>query len=163
VNILLLHKLVQIFYSIDYDEAIPDDSDVSVLQLHAKMFALADKYEIIDLLSVAADKYSARCLTFWEPSEFLSSISDVYNGTPPSISALRRHVYTEIRRKLPAMLNDKTISEHYDQAVTEHPGFAKDLLQSYVVEPVFKHCYTCGSHQRMEVLQLRCKTCRKGQ
>jgi hypothetical protein len=163
VNILLLHKLVQFFYSIYYDEAIPEDSDVSVLQLHARMFALADKFEIIDLLSVPADKYSARCLTSWELSEFLSSIPDVYNGTPPPISALRRHAYTAIRRKLPAMLNDKTIWEHYDQAVTVHPGFAKDLLQSYVVEPVFKHCYTCSSHQRMEVLQLRCKTCRKGQ
>jgi hypothetical protein len=147
----------------DYDGTIPQDADVSVLQLHARMFALADKYEILDLLSVAANKYSARCLTSWEPSEFLSSIPDVYDETPPSISALRRHAYTAIRRNLPAMLNDQTISKHYDQTVTENPGFAKDLLQSYVVEPVFKHCYMCSSHQRMEVLQVRCKTCKKGQ
>jgi hypothetical protein len=60
------------------------------------------------------------------------------------------------------MLNDETISNHYDHAVTEHPDFAKDLLQSYV-DPVFKHCYVCRSHQRMEILQVRCKVCKKGQ
>jgi hypothetical protein len=52
----------------DYDDDIPLDADVSVLQLHARMFALADKYKILDLDSVAANKYSARCLTSWEPS-----------------------------------------------------------------------------------------------
>ena len=78
----------------DYDEVIPLGADVSVLQLHAGMFALADKYEILDLLSVAANKYSARCLTSWEPSEFLSSIPDVYDGTPPSISLYYRDAAT---------------------------------------------------------------------
>jgi hypothetical protein len=163
VPFLFLDRLVQFLYNMDYDEVMPLDADLSVLQLHARMFALADKYEISDLLSVAANKYSARCLTAWEPSEFLSSIPDVYDGTPPSISTLRRHAYTAIRKNLPAMLNDETISNDYDHTVTEHPDFAKDLLQSYVVEPVFKRCHVCSSHQRMEILQMRCKVCKKGQ
>jgi hypothetical protein len=151
---LFLEKLVQFFHNMDYDDGIPLDADVSVLQLHARIFALADKYEILDLDSVAANKYSARCLTSWEPSEFLSSILDVYDGTPTSIFPLRRYACTVIRRNLLAMLNDKTISNYYDHAVTEHPDFAKDLLQSYVVDPVFKRCYVCSSHQRMEILQV---------
>jgi hypothetical protein len=60
------------------------------------------------------------------------------------------------------MLNDETTSKHYDQAVVEHPEFAKDLLQSDVVDPVFERCYVCTSHQRMEVLQVRCKVYKKG-
>jgi hypothetical protein len=163
VPFLLLDRLVQFFYNMDYDEVLPLYADVTILQLHARMFALADKYEIPDLPSVAADKYSARCLTFWKPLEFLSSIQDVYDGTPPSISLLRKIAYTAIRRNLPAMLNDETISKLYDQAVTEYPDFTKDLLQSYVINPVFRHCYTCSSHQRMEILQVRCKNCKKGQ
>jgi hypothetical protein len=154
---------VQFFYSMDYDEVIPVDADVSVLQLHARMFSLADKFEIPDLLSVAANKYSVRCLSSWEPSEFLSSIRDVYDGTPPSITLLRKIAYTAIRRNLPTMLNDGTISKQYDQTVADLPGFAKDLLQSYITDPVFWRCYTCRSHQCMEVLQVRCKRCKKGQ
>jgi hypothetical protein len=56
VPFLLLDKLVQFFYSMDYDEVLPADADDSLLKLHAKMFALADRFEISDLLSVAANK-----------------------------------------------------------------------------------------------------------
>lgn len=160
---LQLEKLVQFFYSMDYDEKLPVEAELSLLQLHAKMFSLADEYIIPDLLSVAADKYSARCLKSWKSSEFLSSIHDVYNGTPPSVSLLRRVAYTAIRRNLPTMLNEEATAGHYERTITENPDFAKDLLRSYVNNPVFRHCYTCGSHQAMETLQVRCKHCKRGQ
>lgn len=147
----------------DYDEVRPADSDVSLLQLHAGMFALADRYEVPDLLPVAANKCSVRCLASWKPLEFLSSVQDVYDGTPPSISLLRKTACTAIRRYLPAVLNDGSVSRHYDQIITENPDFAKDLLRSYVINPVFGPYYTCNSHQCMEVLQVRYKQCRKGQ
>ena len=160
VPFLMLDKLVQFFYSMDYDDILPENADVFLLKLHAKMFALADRFEIPDLLSVVANKYSFRCLTSWEPLEFLSSIQDVYDGRPPSVSSLRRIAYTAIRRNLPAMLDDEIVLGQYDQTVTESPDFAQDLLRSYVMNPVFSRCYTCSSHQGMEILQVRCKQCR---
>jgi hypothetical protein len=71
--------------------------------------------------------------------------------------------YTAIRRNLPTMLNEEAIAEHYERTITENPDFVKDLLRSYVNSPVFRHCYTCGSHQTMETLQVRCKHCKRGQ
>jgi hypothetical protein len=38
-----LRKLVGFFYSNDYDEDLPEEADISVLQLHAQMFLLADQ------------------------------------------------------------------------------------------------------------------------
>lgn len=163
VPFLLLDKLVQFLYNMDYEDVLPADTDDSLLKLHAKMFALADRFDIPDLLLVAASKYSVRCLTSWEPIEFLASIRDVYKGTPPSLSSLRRAAYTAIRKNLPAMLDDETVLKRYDQTVTENPDFAQDLLRSYVTDPIFMRCYTCSSHQRMEILQVRCKQCRRGQ
>lgn len=146
----------------DYDEKLPVEAELSLLQLHAKMFSLADEYIIPGLLSVAAETYSARCLKSWESSEFLSSIHDVYNGTPPSVSLLRKVAYTAIRRNLSTILNEEATAGHYERTVTENPEFTKDLLRSYVNDPVFRHCYTCGSHRDMEILQARCKHRKRG-
>jgi speckle-type POZ protein len=155
--------MVQFFYSMDYDDTLPADADLSLFQLHARMFSLADEYMIPSLLSVAADKYSAQCLGSWNPSEFLSSIHDVYNGTPSRVSRLRRAACTAMRSNLPTMLKEEAIARHYDQTITENPEFAKDLLRSYVRDPVFRHCYTCGLHRIMETLQVRCTHCKRGQ
>jgi hypothetical protein len=53
------------------------------------------------------------------------------------------------------MLDDETVLRQYDQTVTEDPDFAQDLLLSYVMDLVSRRCYTCSSHQRIEILQVR--------
>jgi hypothetical protein len=158
-----LEKLVQFFYSLDYDETIPVEVDVSSYQLHAQMFALADLYDIPELLSVAAHKYLARCHNVWKPLELLSSIPDVYDSTPLSVPLLRNIACTAIRKKLPTMLEEEIVAGRFNETVIASPEFAKELLQSYINNPVFVHCSTCNSHQRMDVLQVRCNHCRKGQ
>lgn len=60
------------------------------------------------------------------------------------------------------MLDDETVLRQYDQTVTEDPDFAQDLLLSYVMDLLSRRCYTCSSHQRIEILQVRYKQCRRG-
>lgn len=77
-----LEKLVDFFYSSEYDDCLPEEADVSLLQLHARMFALADQYDIPGLSHLAVEKYFSRCTTSWEPLEFLVSLKDVMKPPP---------------------------------------------------------------------------------
>jgi speckle-type POZ protein len=159
---MLLEKLVQFFYSLNYSDVIPVNTDTSPLQLHAKMFGLADEYGIPGLLPVAARKYLAQCVDSWEPSEFLTSIPDVYDAAPARVTMLRRIVCTAIRRVLPELLNEEAVAERYRKTLAENPEFATDLLQSYIDNPLYLRCPYCKIHEYMETTTnwyIRCKRC----
>jgi hypothetical protein len=158
-----LRKLVGFFYSNDYDEDLPEEADISVLQLHAQMFLLADQYDIPQLLLVAGEKFYARCVSSWDALEFLHSMCDLYKLTPPSIIRLRRTACVVIRGYLPEMLDDAVTAECYEKIILEISDFVRDLLQSYIHDPLIGYCDTCRSNQGMDCLQTRCQKCNKGQ
>ena len=162
VRYIELKKLVDFFYRSEYDDCLPEDADVSLLQLHAKMFALGDQYNIPSLSNLAAEKYSARCTASWTPLELLVSLEDVYEATPHSIRLLRNTACMAVRHHLPAMLGNKEVAEMYEKVLSETPDFTKDLLKSYVNNPLYGNCRSCCSLQPMEALQGRCKTCKRG-
>lgn len=157
-----LKKLVAFFYDSDYDNELPDGTELSLFQLHTRMFALADQYDIPNLCVVAARKYFSQCDTSWKPMEFLASVRVVYETTPSSIKTLRHLVCKAIRKHLPQMLEDESVSKKYEETVIENPEFASDLLRIYVHNPLYGNCGTCRSSQPMETLQARCKKCGKG-
>lgn len=65
ITYLELKKLVTLFYSMSYDADIPEVTEretvsrISLLQLHARMFALGDRYDIPGLRDVAVKQYSS--------------------------------------------------------------------------------------------------------
>ena len=162
VHHIELKKLVDFFYSSEYDDCLPEEADISLLQLHARMFALADQYDIPGLSHLAAEKYFSRCTASWEPLEFLVSLQDVYETTPVSTRLLRNTACTAIRKQLPRMLDNKDVAEMYDKILSGTPDFTKDLLRCYVSNPLYGYCQSCYSYQPMEALQGRCKKCKKG-
>jgi hypothetical protein len=125
---------------------VPVDTGMSPLQLHARMFGLADEYDIPGLLPMAARKYLVRCVDFWEPLEFLTSIPDVYDAAPARVPMLRRTACTAIRMVLPGMLDEEVVAERYRKTLAENPEFATDLLQAYIDDPSCMHCYKGHSH-----------------
>ena len=160
--------MVQFLYSMGYDDDIPDvteretESPTSVLQLHARMFALGDRYDIPSLRDKAVKKYSSRCAGSWEPLELIESICDVYERTPSSVRHLRDAACIRVRKKLPKMLDDEAVAIAYEKVLTEVPEFTKDMLRIYVTAPLYGDCSTCGSDQAFEALQVRCNGCGKG-
>ena len=157
-----LERLVNFFYHGEYSHDLEENVDISLLQLHARMFSLADQYEIPHLGALAAHSFASRCTQSWLADEFLASISDIYETTPSSVAQLRVTACMEIRKHLPAMLHEKDAAEMYERTLTEVPDFAKDLLNSYVQHPLYRHCRWCNSNEPMEALQRRCLTCKKG-
>lgn len=168
VSYLELEKMVMFFYSMNYNDDIPEAAEretvsrISLLQLHARMFALGDRYDIPGLRDVAVKKYSSRCAVSWEPLEFLKSLYDVYERTPSSLRHLRNAACILMRKKLPKMLDDKAVAAAYEEVVIEVPEFTKDMLAIYVTAPLYGDCSTCGPNQAFEALQVRCNRCGKG-
>ena len=168
ISHLELKKMVQFFYSMSYDDDIPEvteretESLISLLQLHARMFALGDRYDIPGLRDVAVKKYSSRCAVSWKPLEFVESICDIYERTPSSLRHLRNAACIRMRKNLPNMLDDEAVANAYENVLDQVPDFTKDLLGIYVNAPLYGDCSTCGSNQAFEALQVRCNGCGKG-
>lgn len=169
MSYLELKKMVDFLYSMSYDDEIPNQTEeeagnqcLSLLQLHARIFALGDRYDIPGLRDVAVKKYSSRSLVSWEPLEFLESIYDVYRRTPPSVRQLRDVAGNLMRKNLRNMVEDKVIATSYEMVIDELPEFTKDILRIFVKVPLYGNCNTCNSTQAFEALQIKCKRCGKG-
>ncbi|KAF4534675.1 Kelch domain-containing protein [Lasiodiplodia theobromae] len=95
---IFVEKMVDFFYTNDYQldpsdaENLDDSFSASSLQIHARMFALADKYDIGELCTLASSKYSWELMDSNSLVEFFDSIHDVYSLTPPSKRDLRDQV-----------------------------------------------------------------------
>jgi hypothetical protein len=155
-----LRKMIDFFYSTDYDDDLSETANTSVVQLHAQMFLLADQYDIPGLLFIAAKKFRARCVDSWDA---LHSMRNLYKLTPPSMIGLREFACVVIPGHLPEMLDDAVTAECFEKTVLEVPEFTKDLLNGYIDRPLMGYCDTCRSNQSMECLQTRCQNCNKGQ
>ena len=158
-----VERLVAFFYHTDYEKASTEGTSESPFQLHARMFALADQYDIPELLLRAAERYRETCVNSWDSLDFLSSISTVYESTPASVVELRQTACVAIRKHLPGMLEDAVTAECFGKIISENSTFAKDLLESYIKNPLFGYCRTCRTDHGMEPLQTRCHSCNKGQ
>lgn len=167
ISYLELKHMIRFFYSMDYNDSVLEDKEVnpppplSLLQLHARMFALGDRYDISGLRGVAVKKYSSRC-TSSEALELIDSVYDVYEGTATSVRPLRDVACSRMRNRLPKMLDEEAVRTVYQQLLIDVPEFTRDLLDLFVKAPLYGNCGTCCSHQAFEALQVRCKRCSKG-
>ena len=156
-----LQQLVRFFYNAEYDDD-SEEAGLSPLQLHARMFSLADQYDVLDLDNLAAEKYRTRCIASWEPLEFLRSIPVVYESSADCMRRLRDIACATCRHHLPGMLDGEDIAQVFEMTLLEVPDFAKDLLVSYIHNPLYGRCSSCGPDQAMRALQARCKKCSRG-
>ncbi|KAK6810547.1 hypothetical protein RU639_013718 [Aspergillus parasiticus] len=79
---LIVEKALEYFYVGDYTGLSQDDDsacpEMSALQLHARVFALADKYDVQSLCDLSVEKYSSKLQDHFDVVEFLYSVPDVY-------------------------------------------------------------------------------------
>ncbi|EGU75953.1 hypothetical protein FOXB_13536 [Fusarium oxysporum f. sp. conglutinans Fo5176] len=144
----MVRRMVEFFYTSDYTEESEEEDTgtdtIPILLIHAAMFTLADKYDIEDLKALSANKYS-ECLTK-NPnvSNFLLSISEVYNSTPPSARGLRDHALAFAREKLPGFLSLSDAKQEFDEVTADSPEFIKELLYHFIDHRLLGHCNNCG-------------------
>ena len=196
----LVRRMIEFFYTGDYQDwgdqpsQVPgekqkknhenrdndsEENTVTALCLHAKMFALADMYQVDRLQSMAVAKYGKELERGASMQDVLDSIPDVYQLTPSTVRALRDRAIIAVRtgvrkptQRLFETSGDQSRNEvaadtllgNWDGIVAESPDFLKDLLSSYLRTPLLGRCSNCVGEQSqpVEPLQMKCLTCGKG-
>lgn len=199
-SLAVVRRMVDYFYTGDYGDPIvptqtPDqcpvkpessnEEELPPLRLHARMFALADMYQVDHLQTLAVNKYGKAVDRTSSFQDLLDSIPDVYQLTPSSVRALRDKAIIAFRAELeraprsgdwPFETSSPDQSgQHskgaadaliaaYDEVAAETPEFLKDLLNSYIRAPLLGQCSHCGKERPRpaEALQMKCLKCGKG-
>ena len=129
ISYMELKKMVSFFYSMNYDDEIPEETgyetgpSISLLQL---LFALGDRYDVPGLRDMAVMKYSSRVAVPGAPLELLESIYDVYKGTPASVRQIRDTADVLVRKNLPKMLDEAAVATAYEKVLTEVPSLRRN-------------------------------------
>ncbi|KAF2085501.1 hypothetical protein K490DRAFT_67657 [Saccharata proteae CBS 121410] len=111
--------------SSDYDDDEAEcDADQPHLVLHAKVYAIAEKYGITGLKALAKRKYAAQLEQHWIDAEFADSIQEVYETTIDTDRGLRDLVIQAFREH-PELARRKDV----EFIVKDTPGIAWELFR----------------------------------
>lgn len=121
------------FYCEDYFDSIKNDEDkeksLSMLKLHAEMYALNDKYQASELSRLAMQKYESRLKRDWVSQIFLRSIVKVYKLTSESNRKLRNVTFCHARFNIEQFQLDDAMRIQFKETCLDVLEFAIDLLQ----------------------------------
>lgn len=101
----------------EVDQSNEEDEDGCFepnLPLHAKMYAIAEKYEVHGLKELAKHKFEMDCRQSWEHPDFADAIREVYENTVDSdrglraivIQTFREHPQVAVRKDVAAAIKD---------------------------------------------------------
>ncbi|KAI1828216.1 BTB/POZ protein [Xylaria intraflava] len=134
-----VERMIQYMYSGTYDArpGMYDSESASRLQMHARVFALADKYQIDELETLSAREYTVSLHDKVDISPFLGSIHDVFNLTPQSKRAMRIAAINFAKNYLgAAMRGSSDLQTRFNDTARDIPDFAQELLESFLMAPV---------------------------
>jgi hypothetical protein len=156
--------MIGYFYKGDYDAGgLPRTEEyVSVLEFHAKMFSLADKYDVQPLGKRAVARYQ-ESLKNSRTLDFLASLPIVYDATPPSLRSLRDIALRHAQTVIPQLARQEgTLRDAFLEGVKNVPDFAMDVCEDWLTSRIHGSCRDCGPWQPVQVLQARCLKCNRG-
>lgn len=158
----MIRKMVHFLYSGFYGTSMRGEEKygpVSGLQVHARMFALGDKYDIPALREFAVTKFATRLRGFSTHLDVLECVSDVYQLTPPSVIHLRDLLSKETRVRLERYLKYAGSREAFESIIAEVPEFATDVLDVYMNSPLQGQCMMCNRVKPVESVSRLCFEC----
>ncbi|KAF2663659.1 hypothetical protein BT63DRAFT_460775 [Microthyrium microscopicum] len=100
------------------------DTDTPHLITHAAVYALAEKYQIHGLKTLARQKFSAQLNHHWTSSEFPAAMAEVYTSTVEQDRGLRDLV-VQVFRKHPEVARRRDVGD----MVKEMPDLAWELFK----------------------------------
>ena len=102
----------------------PLNGESSQPLLHAKIYEIAEKYEVKGLKDLAREKFKRSCEQFWDNDVFAVAAHHVFSTTPDSDKGLRDLVSLTISKHM--CLMDKP---EIEALLTEFNGLAFGLLK----------------------------------
>lgn len=139
-------KMIEFLYTGTYNTV--DTSPTFSLYMHAKVYSLASKYQIVSLVALSAAKFAAALRRVSDLEVYFQSIRDVYNiplTEPPSQSqqqppaslepqsssnshALRAEVVEAALVELSKILSSPLVMARFQEICIEVPQFHADFL-----------------------------------
>ncbi|KAK2593349.1 Anaphase-promoting complex subunit 23 [Conoideocrella luteorostrata] len=139
-----------------YNQKDKENDAISPPLFHAMMAELADKYLMSELQLLSVEKFKKIARHPWDCPILLPSIADIYSLQGESNKTLREILIESVREQI-------TASQHFEfylalnQATDEVPAFTKDLLFSFISQPVLSSCNNCGRGKAVPIKPLQCK------
>ena len=103
----------------------PPAGNAEDLLLHAKMYEIGDKYEVIGLKGLAKDKFKASCKHFWRTPSFAVAARHAFSTTVEDDKGLRDIVSATISEHL-QLVGDPEV----DAIMTDFKGLALGVLRT---------------------------------
>lgn len=139
------------FYHLDYlnnqrehDSIEGAETGVHLIE-HAKAFAMAIKYQIEGLRTLATSKFKSSVAKYWKHNDFLHAIRIVYTSTADDIPELRGITADAVHNNFDLLREKPEIRS----LLRSLPGLATDLLERGREESIHVH-------KRQAFMQLSC-------
>jgi hypothetical protein len=95
------------------------------LLLHAKMYEMGDKYDVVGLKQLAREKFIRACTRYWDSKHFGPAVHHAFNTTPDEDQGLREVVNSVVAQHI-ELLNKPEI----EILAKELNGFTFGLLKA---------------------------------
>ncbi|CAN9212009.1 unnamed protein product [Alternaria alternata] len=105
------------------------NGDADQLLLHAKMYEIADKYDVVGLKDLIIEKFRRTCQHFWNTDKFSVAAHHVFSTTPDHDKGLRDIVSSTISAHMGLIKKPEV-----KVLLTEFNGLALGILEEKVVE-----------------------------
>ncbi|PQE33412.1 BTB POZ domain protein [Rutstroemia sp. NJR-2017a WRK4] len=125
-DVSAVEAMLRFMYTFDYDASSSAKSSSSPMVFNAKVYSIADKYEVLSLKSYAKQKFETTVETCWDMDDFPHAIAEVYNSTPSVDQGLRKVVVDAACKHLDQLLSKQGFRDMLEG--TE--GFAPDVVQT---------------------------------
>ncbi|MCJ1279303.1 hypothetical protein MMC21_007127 [Puttea exsequens] len=139
-DLALVERMIEALYSSTYDSTVSDAEQATYgchgFELHAAMYAIADKYGLAELKHLAQHRYRALQLPTHEAKiAFLKSIARIYSTTPAHDQSLRKIALHWVKQK-PFVGVDEEVKEFLRDVLEEVPDFNWELHLSWMGDRV---------------------------
>jgi speckle-type POZ protein len=133
--------MLNFMYLFNYDASGGDQARASPMIFNAKVYSIADKYDVVALKSQAKEKFEKAAESCWNMEDFPPAISEVYSSTPATDRGLRGLVVDISYTHIDALL----ARQDFRNVLEETVGFAADVTQ--LIASSFKEykCPNCAN------------------
>lgn len=145
-------------YRFDYDAS--DQDEVPPTVFNAKVYGIADKYDVATLKLQAKEKFKQAAETRWRMDDFPHAITEVYSSTPATDRGLRDMVIRVVCGHIDVFLE----KQEFNDVLEETVGFAADVTRFIVKEHKGVkeyHCPSCRQSWKTALLEGRIYYCQR--
>jgi speckle-type POZ protein len=124
-DVFAVEAMLRFMYTSDYDASGSAGNSASPMVFNAKVYSIADKYDVPSLKSQAREKFKKTVETCWNMDDFPYAIAEAYNSTT-SIDRGLRKVVVDIACK---HINELLMKQGFRDILEDIIGFASDITQ----------------------------------